>query len=276
MTITQRVQFLQTYMGKTKLPVDFASHWHNRIKQVTPAVTEAESVDLGNDYAVYENLTVSCPNGRTVRGRYIRPVGEGPFPTVLMFHDLDRGVRGWHHTTRFISFGYAVAALEAEPTKANWHQNPFAPDFENRYLDAFAFADAVCSFPQTQCSKLVTWGEGFGGGLAMAVAAMLRGSVSCAALHPMPADFRGLCGNLDEDFLAELDYLDVANFAALLKGELLLGTCLMDKISLPEGQYAAYHSASCIKNHKIYPKFEHERVKDFEDELMILLHRISN
>lgn len=275
MTISQRIQLLQNYMGETRLPIDFASCWHNRIKQVTPVITTAERLDAGNDEAIYEKLTVSCPDGRKVCGRYIRPLGDGPFPTVLMFHDLDRGPRGWHHTTRFVAFGYAVAALEAEPEKGNWHKNPFLPDFENRYLDALAFADAVCLLPQTKRSTLVTWGEGFGGGLAMAVAAMLRGTVSCAALHPMPADFRSLCSHIEEDILAELDYLDVVNFASLLKGELLLGTCLMDKISLPEGQFAAFHSASCAKKHKIYPKFEHERVKDFEDELLNLLHRIN-
>lgn len=78
-------------------------------------------------------------------------------------------------------------------------------------------------------------GEGFGGALALVTAALLPGEVRCAALNPMPADFRRRNGVSDEKLLSALDYMDPVNFAPFLRGALLMGTGLMDKVAPPEG-----------------------------------------
>ena len=72
----------------------------------------------------------------------------------------------------------------------------------------------------------------------------------------------------------KLDYVDAVNFAPMLKGQLLLGTALMDKIAPPEGQYALYHRAGCEKTHFVYPKYEHERINFFEHEVLKFLHKV--
>ena len=37
----------------------------------------------------------------------------------------------------------------------------------------------------------MTWGEGFGGGLAIVAASLVPGVIRCAALNPLPGDLRG-------------------------------------------------------------------------------------
>ena len=100
----------------------------------------------------------------------------------------------------------------------------------------------------------------------------MPGEVRCAALNPMPADFRRRNGVSDEKLLSALDYMDPVNFAPFLRGALLMGTGLMDKVAPPEGQYAIYNRAVCPKRHLVYPKYEHERINFFENELIKFLH----
>ena len=88
----------------------------------------------------------------------------------------------------------------------------------------------------------------------------------------MPADFRRTNGGADEERFSALDYLDPVNLAPLLRGPLLMGTGLLDKVAPPEGQYAVYNRAVCPKKHLVYPKYEHERINFFEDELLKFLH----
>lgn len=112
--------------------------------------------------------------------------------------------------------------------------------------------------PRTDRARLITWGEGLGAGLAIDVAAMIPGVVKCAALNPVPADFRtaweqncnesiyaGVISYFrnhdpehtqEEQLFSTLDYLDCVNFASMLKSELLLGTSEMDTTAPPDTQ----------------------------------------
>ncbi|MEG0321948.1 MAG: acetylxylan esterase, partial [Oscillospiraceae bacterium] len=100
---------------------------------------------------------------------------------------------------------------------------------------------------------LIAWGEGLGGGLAIGAAGQTpEAFCRCAALHPMPQSCK--------------------EFAPRLTCPLLLGTALMDRIAPPEGQQAVYDSATCPKQHLVYPKYEHERINFFEDKLPKFFH----
>ncbi len=266
MTITEYKAQLERYRGKTKTPEDFSAFWKERWDRLEGSVT-AEPAPFHNPLAVYGTLTVAFPGG-SLTARCILPRKEGRHPLVLQFHDLNRGPRGWHHMTRFIAQGYAVVALESGSDGADWKTGKI--DFEERYLAALRLAKACQSLPFVDSSRIVTWGEGFGGALAIVTAAFLP--ARCAALNPFPADFRGVCGGLPEGLLEKLDYLDAVNFAPRLQRPFLLGTSLMDETAPPEGQYALYNRAACEKQHFIYPKYAHERINFFENELLKFLH----
>lgn len=270
MTISAYKTMLATYRGEVRTPADFESFWKQQMDEASISVA-TKSVPFFNEAAVYENMTVSYAGGE-VKARVIRPAGDGKHPIVLMFHDLNRGIRGWHHMTRFIALGYGVIALDAEPCALDWRQFPEKVGFTKRYLDALILAKCARELPFADSSRIAVWGEGFGGGLAVVTAAMLPEKVKCIALNPMPADIRSVCKDAGEDLLSALDYVDTANFAPLVKGSALLGICLMDEIAKPEGQYAIFNRLTCQKTAKVYPKYVHERVNFFENEIVKFLH----
>lgn len=257
MIISEYKKKLEAYRGSTPIPADFREFWAARMAQAPLSVT-TEPVPFANPMAVYENLTLSMGDF-SIRARVIRPARAGKHPLVLMFHDLNREIRGWHHMTRFIAQGYGVVALDAPVNKADWRQNPEAIGFENYIRDALILAQFARKLPWVDEQRIVTWGEGLGGGLAIAAAAMLPEQVRCCALNPMPAD------------VESLPYCDIAAFAPGVRGKVLLGVCLMDTVAPPEGQYAIYNRLTCPKGIKVYPKYVHERVNFFENEFLAFL-----
>ena len=105
---------------------------------------------------MYERLTVTF-DGRSVTTRVIRPAADGVHPLLLMYHDLNRGVRGWHHITRFLALGFGVVAPEAEPFREDWKVQPAQAAFRQRYLDALAVAKAALALPWVDtaaCTRL--------------------------------------------------------------------------------------------------------------------------
>ena len=176
---------------------------------------------------MYERLTVTF-DGRSVTAQVIRPPQTDCIPLLLMYHDLNRGVRGWHHMTRFLALGFGVVAPEAEPFREDWKVQPAQAAFRQRYLDALAVAKPrwrCRGWIQAACTRLA---RGFGGGLALLAASLCPAVSRCAALNPLPGDFAGLG-------LPGYDELDAANFAPLCRAEVLLGTCLMDEYAPPKG-----------------------------------------
>ena len=259
MTITEQKAFLQQYTGKAQAPAGFAQAWAETFAALQPEVQLAP-VPFANPCGVYEQLTVTYP-GRTVTARVIRPAAAGRHPLLLMYHDLNRSVRGWHHMTRFLALGFGTVALEAEPYKGDWQAKPAQADFRTRYLDALAVAKAALALPWVDAGCVCTFGEGFGGGLALLAACLLPGVKRCAALNPLPGDFSGLGVPGCED-------IDLANFAPLCRAEVLLGSCLMDTYAPPQGQAAIYNRLTCPKQWKLYPKYIHERVNFFENQML--------
>ena len=124
MTITEQKAFLRSYTGQAQAPADFAQRWQETAAALHPAVSCAP-VAFGNPCGVYERLTVTF-DGRSVTARVIRPAADGVHPLLLMYHDLNRGVRGWHHITRFLALGFGVVAPEAEPFREDWKVQPLS------------------------------------------------------------------------------------------------------------------------------------------------------
>lgn len=110
----------------------------------------------------------------------------------------------------------------------------------------------------------VYMGRGIRGALSMAAAAWIPQGCKCAVRNPMPADLH--FESAEEEQSAA--YVDILNFAELMRGELLLGTGMMDDPSSVSGQFAAFSRTSCAKRHLRYPKYGHERINHFENEVL--------
>lgn len=263
-----------------------------------PRAVETRQIPFPGAPATYYELSFPGTDGAPLRARYIQTPAKSPAPAVLIYHDDGRAVRGWHHMTRFSALGYSVIALENRrpfwDISAGWENAPGGLAAAQLYTDAMTAAYVARALPEIDPERLVTWGEGLGGGLAIAVAALVPGVVRCAALNPLPAGpelaweqgySQGLLGGIlahfrghdpehaqAEAFFQAMGYLDCAGFAPALRCPLLLGTGLMDKAAPPACQQLVADRAAGPVTHLKYPKYEHERINFFENELLKFLH----
>lgn len=212
-------------------------------------------------------------------------------PVAVLFSDLGRGVRSWLHLLRFSALGMPVVALEARPCEASlkdaWRGaltaeelagaliNPddAASSTLKQLIDDALVTTAVAS--RFLGRTTVTWGEGLGGSQALFAAALLPKEVSVTmALNPLFADnattLRTVvgCGDTPQSDAAidAVGLLDSACAAELVRVPALIGTALLDQSAPTEGTFALYNRMPGQKEMRVYPKFGHERINQFENE----------
>ena len=210
---------------------------------------------------------------------------------MVLFSDLGRGVRSWLHLLRFSALGMPVVALEARPCEAPlkdaWRGaltaeelaraliNPddAASSTLKQLIDDALVTTAVAS--RFLGRTTVTWGEGLGGSQALFAAALLPKEVSVTmALNPLFADnattLRTVvgCGDTPQSDAAidVVGLLDSACAAELVRVPALIGTALLDQSAPTEGTFALYNRLTGQKEMRVYPKFGHERINQFENE----------
>ena len=298
-TISALLKGLSAYGGRSVLPDGFQAFWDERAAAAAaPREVTVGETPFETPVATYQTLRFAALDGRELTARYVAPKAGDMLPCVVMFHDVTCPPRGWHHLTRFVAPGHAVVELENRAWSGDvtegWQEGPAALAFTRLIEDALVCACVARDLPRTDPAHLVAWGEGLGGGLALDVASLVPGFVKCAALNPLPADFRCVfeesgCGLLyrgltdhfracdptgahAEELFGVLDYVDTANFARGLGAELLLGTALMDTAATPASQFAIVNQVPGPKRHLTYPKWGHDRVNAFEDQLLQFLH----
>ena len=140
-------------------------------------------------------------------------------------------------------------------------------------------------------SKVFVNGASQGGGLGLACAALNPGLVNRAAiLYPFLSDYR-LVWELGADLIAyeglryysrwfdpdgtkktemftKLGYIDVHNFAHMIRCEVLFGTGLADIVCPPITQFSVYNRLNCPKRHVLFPEYGHEEIQAFDDEII--------
>ena len=212
-------------------------------------------------------------------------------PAVVLFSDLGRGVRSWLHLLRFSAFGLPVVALEARPyetqLKDAWRGALTAEELAHalinpddaasstlkQLIDDALVTTAVAS--RFLGRTTVTWGEGLGGSQALFAAALLPKEVSATmALNPLFADNATTlrahvgCGDTPQSDAAidAVGLLDSACAAELVRVPALIGTALLDQSAPTEGTFALFNRLKGQKEMRVYPKFGHERINQFENE----------
>ena len=219
------------------------------------------------------------------------PSATTELPAVVLFSDLGRGVRSWLHLLRFSALGMPVVALEARPCEAQlkdaWRGVLTAEELAGALInpddaasstlkqlidDALVAASVASRFLGR---TTVTWGEGLGGSQALFAAALLPKEVSATmALNPLFADnattLRTVvgCGDTPQSDAAidAVGLLDSACAAELVRVPALIGTALLDQTAPTEGTFALYNRLKGQKEMRVYPKFGHERINQFENE----------
>ena len=274
-SVSARLGALRTRMPARALSPAGEERLRALVRAAAPARegTGFHPIDSGNPGASYAEACIPVADGAPVRARLIMPRAyESPssagerahrdgagVPLVLAFHDAGRPVRGWHHLARFAALGCAVLALDAGTVPPG----DAVDALPALAAPALATAQAGFGLPGVDAARACTWGEGLGGALALIVAAAWPERIgACAVQNPFP---------LDDPALP--DHVDAACLVTRLRCRLLVGTALMDELAPAEAQAALANGAagSCRARQIFYSKFAHERINDFEDEVLRFL-----
>ena len=303
--LTQRLEDARSYRGAWLRPSNFESFWETSVTFAQNAQVESVvELPSATQAATFKRITFTSTDQTQLSARVVLPAGasvaepQAPaelttaeLPAVVLFSDLGRGVRSWLHLLRFSALGMPVVALEARPCEASlkdaWRGaltaeklagaliNPddAASSTLKQLIDDALVTTAVAS--RFLGRTTVTWGEGLGGSQALFTAALLPKAVSATmALNPLFADnattLRTVvgCGDTPQSDAAidAVGLLDSACAAELVRVPALIGTALLDQSAPTEGTFALYNRLTGQKEMRVYPKFGHERINQFENE----------
>ena len=298
--LTQRLEDARSYRGAWLRPSNFESFWETSVAFAQNAHVESViELPSATKDATFKRITFISTDQTQLSARVIFPAGVSAaepsstteLPAVVLFSDLGRGVRSWLHLLRFSALGLPVVALEARPCEAQlkdaWRGaltaeelaraliNPdgAASSTLKQLIDDALVTTAVASHFLGRTT--VTWGEGLGGSQALFTAALLPKEVSATmALNPLFADnattLRTVvgCGDTPQSDAAidTVGLLDSACAAELVRVPALIGTALLDQSAPTEGTFALYNRLPGQKEMRVYAKFGHERINQFENE----------
>ena len=298
--LTQRLEDARSYRGAWLRPSNFESFWETSVTFAQNAHVESVvELPSATQTATFKRITFTSTDQTQLSARVILPSGTSTAelpasakqPAVVLFSDLGRGVRSWLHLLRFSALGMPVVALEARPCEAS------LKDAWRGALTAEELARALINLDDAASSTLkqliddalvtaavasrflgrttVTWGEGLGGSQALFAAALLPKAVSATmALNPLFADNATTlrahvgCGDTPQSDAAidAVGLLDSACAAELVRVPALIGTALLDQSAPTEGTFALYNRLPGQKEMRVYPKYGHERINQFENE----------
>lgn len=297
--LTQRLEDARSYRGAWLRPSNFESFWETSVTFAQNAQVESVvELPSATQAATFKRITFTSTDQTQLCARVILPATASAaelttevLPAVVLFSDLGRGVRSWLHLLRFSALGLPVVALEARPCepqlKDAWRGaftaeelahaliNPddAASSTLKQLIDDALVTTAVAS--RFLGRTIVTWGEGLGGSQALFTAALLPKAVSATmALNPLFADNATTlrahvgCGDTPQSDVAidTVGLLDSACAAELVRVPALIGTALLDQSAPTEGTFALYNRLPGQKEMRVYPKFGHERINQFENE----------
>ena len=304
--LTQRLEDARSYRGAWLRPSNFESFWQTPVTFAQNAQVESVvELPSATQAATFKRITFTSTDQTQLRARVVLPAGasvaeplasaelsaSAKLPVVVLFSDLGRGVRSWLHLLRFTALGLPVVALEARPCE------PQLKDAWRGVLAAEELAHALINPASAAASPLkqliddalvttsvashflgrtaITWGEGLGGSQALFAAALLpKAVIATMALNPFFADnattLRTVvgCGDTPQSDAAidAVGLLDSACAAELVRVPALIGTALLDQSAPTEGTFALYNRIAGQKEIRVYPKFGHERINQFENE----------
>lgn len=287
---------LERYRPKPAIEPDFDPFW-------------AETLALAREYGgspvlhrtdvglrVVDTFDVTFPGwaGEPIKGWLILP-GGGPAPTtcVVDFQGYGVGRGRVHDHLLYAACGLAHFVVDARGhsrgdtgDRSSVPSGPHEPGFMTQgihdpgahYLrrlitDAVRAVDAA---RQLDLGRIVAAGTSQGGGLALAVAGLVRGLTAVMSDVPFLSDYRRGAQisdrvpyleisqflrkrpELTEQSFRTLSYFDAVNFAARADAPALMSVALMDPICPPSTVYAAYHAYAGPKQLEVYEFNEHE------------------
>ena len=293
---------LEAYVPALETPNDLQEFWAR-----TLARNAADPIDVKVDRVPTHLMTLdhydvsfSGYDGARINAWLVRPAGiDRDLPLVVEFQGYNGGRGLPVERLTWASAGYAHLFVDTRGQGGTWGgggstpdpsgSGPSAPGFLTRgildpenYYYRRVFADGVRAvqagraLPGVQADAVAVAGASQGGGIALAVAALVPGLTAVMSDVPFLSHFRRAVeiGGQDpyleltrylsthrdhaEQVFRTLSYFDVANLATRASAPALFSVALMDTICPPSTVYAAYRRYAGPAEIVVYPYNDHE------------------
>lgn len=152
--------------------------------------------------------------------------------------------------------------------------------FRQIFLDAAQLARVVMRQPEVDATRVGCFGASQGGALSLACAALEPRIRRIAPVYPFLCDYQRIWEmdlakdayeelrlffryhdprhERETEIFTRLGYIDVQHLAPRIRAETLMFTSLMDTLTPPSSQFAAYNKLTGAKDIVVYPDFGHE------------------
>jgi cephalosporin-C deacetylase-like acetyl esterase len=267
-------------------PADFDDYWkraRRELDAVDPQFKLIRQDKLCTDTREVFLLEMRSLGNILIRGWYMKPVGQGPYPAILH-------VQGYssNKTPQTLYQGDDMVSLALNIRghgNSQDHVNPGFPGYlqhhvddkelyvyRGAYMDCVRAVDFLYSRSEVDTSRIVVEGGSQGGALSFATAALDPQRIDLCVPHvPFLSDFRDYFRiaawpggefsqyfeehpEIPEDKVYEhLSYIDIKNLAPWIKAPVLMSVGLMDPTCPPHINFAAYNQLNVQKQFKVYP-----------------------
>lgn len=287
------------------MPSDFKAYWEAQKKILAAIPLNAKMEKIDSEKAGVELFDIKADSFRgKLSGYYARPEGAAAksCPAIIFPHGAGVGSsnkwspRNWA-TKGFIALDYnAHGILNGQPAEyyKNLNENELkgyryrgSDSLENcffreLYLRTQRALDFLMAQPEWDGKILVAYGTSQGGGQALGAGGLCDKVSMVVACVPAMCDHNAIAvkrtngwpnfmrgdkyGAYDMKVFKTVPYFDAANFASLIKGEVLITAGLRDNVCPPSSVFAAYNNVKTKKRYMIAEEGSHTVPRDFYDK----------
>jgi dipeptidyl aminopeptidase/acylaminoacyl peptidase len=201
---------------------------------------------LDDQNQFYKSYLIDYPSdGLTITGVMQIPVGEGPFPVIVMNHGFF--ARSVYHsgdgTDRASPYMAEHGYITLAPDYRSWGASDVGTSFfySGLVIDVINLIRAIPSIPQADPSRVGLWGHSMGGGVTTKVLTVLSGQNTKTKVRA--AVLYSSVSSDDADIIARWG---MGCFGDIAAGEQIVGCNSSDVIQadLPRNLQDAYHFAA--------------------------------
>ncbi len=297
---------LERYRPELRAPDDFDDFWRHTLAETEALGAPATFVERDTPLRTVDvmDVTFSGYGGHPVKGWLLLPRGHaGPLPCVVEYIGYGGGRGLPHEWLLWASAGYAHFVMDTRGQGSAWRRgdtpdpgsgddasgaphypgfmtqgasSPSTHYFRRLFADAERAVAAAREHPRVNAERVAVTGASQGGGLALAVAGLVkdvaaampdvpflchmrRGAEMTDAL-PYAEIRRYLTVHRDraEALFATLAYFDGVHFAERAQAPALFAVALMDQVCPPSTVYAAFNRYAGDKRLRRYDFNDHE------------------
>jgi cephalosporin-C deacetylase len=300
---------LRAYAPALAEPDDLDAFWARTLAEARshPLAATFAPVESGLTEIASFDVTYAGFGGAPVRGWLHLPAhAGGPLPAVVEYRGYGGGRGLAHERVLWATAGYAHLVMDTRGQGSGWSVgetpdpdasgDPAHPGFMTRgilrpedyyyrrvYTDAVRAVEAARSHPMVDPDRVAVTGGSQGGGISVAVAALVHGLVGVMPDVPFLSDFPRAITLVDSDPYAEiarflrvhrdqvetamttLAYFDIAILGRRAKDPALFSVALMDETCPPSTVYAAYNAYGGPREIREYPFNDHEGGQGFHE-----------